>query len=38
VSFSHFYKKVEKKGKKRRIKEKTMAQWMNLFWNNEFVN
>jgi len=38
VSFSLFYKRVEEKGKKRRIKEKTMEQWMNLLQNNSFIN
>jgi len=37
TSFSPFYKGVEEKGKKRQIKGKTMAQWMNL-WNSSFVN
>jgi len=30
MSFSPFYTGVEEKGKKRRIKENTMAQWINL--------
>jgi len=38
VSFSPFYKGVEEKGKKPRIKRKTMAQWMNLLQNSRFVN
>jgi len=38
VSFSLFYKGVEEKGKKPRIKRKTMAQWMNLLRNSRFVN
>jgi len=38
MSFSPFYKGVEKKGKERRIKGKTIAQWTNLLWNSSFVN
>jgi len=38
VSFSPFYKRVEEKGKKRRIKGMTMAQWMDLLQNNSLVN
>jgi len=38
VSFSPFYKRVEGKGEKRWIKEKTMAQWMNFLRNNSFIN
>jgi len=30
--------RLEKKGKKQRIKGKTMAQWINLLWYNSFVN
>jgi len=38
VSFSSFYKGVEKKGKKRWINGKTMVQWMNLLRNSSFIN
>jgi len=38
VNFSPFYKGIEEKGKKRQIKGKTMAQWINLFRNNSFIN
>jgi len=37
MSFSPFYERVEEKGKKQRIKGKTMAQWMKLLQNNSFV-
>jgi len=36
--FSLFYKGVEEKGKERRIKGMTMAQWINLLKNSSFVN
>jgi len=35
--FLNFYERVEEKGKKRRIKGKTMVQWINFLWNNNFV-
>jgi len=35
--FSLFYKRLEEKGKKWRIKGKTIAQWINLQYNS-FVN
>jgi len=38
MSFSPFYKRLKEKRKKRRIKGKNMAQWMNLLQNNIFVN
>jgi len=38
TSFSLFYKGVEEKGKKPRIKGKTMVQWMNLLQNSRFIN
>jgi len=38
MNFSPLYKGVEEKGKERRIKGKTMAQWINLLWNSSFVN
>jgi len=38
VDFSPFSKGVEEKGKERRIKRKTMAQWINLLRNSRFVN
>jgi len=31
ANFSPFYKRVEEKGKKQRIKEKTVVQWINFF-------
>ena len=37
TSFSLFYKRLKEKGKKWRIKRKTIAQWMNLHWNNNFM-
>jgi len=37
ASFSPFYKGGEEKGKKRQIKGKAMAQWMNFLWNNSFI-
>jgi len=36
VNFLPFYKRLEEKGKKWRIKWKTMVQWINL-WYNSFV-
>jgi len=38
TSILPFYKTLEVKEKKQWIKGKTMAQWMNLHWNNSFVN
>jgi len=38
TNFSPFNKGLEEQGKKRRIKGKTMAQWMNLLGNNSFIN
>jgi len=38
ASFSPFYTRVEEKGRKQRIKGKTMAQWIQLLWNNSFIN
>jgi len=35
VSFSPFYKAVEEK---RKIKGKTMVQWIKLLQNNSFIN
>jgi len=36
--FSLFCKGVEEKGKERRIKRKSVAQWINLLRNSRFVN